>query len=379
MNSKPTPFVLHTRVVSGAGGGPEKTILNSPRFLKDLGYDSACLYLHPPDDPGTALLKSRAKNYGAEFIGIEDRGPFDFSLVKKLIQICRERNVNIWHAHDYKSNALGLLVKRKIPDLKLITTLHGWVQKTWKTPLYYTIDKFCLSRYDHVIAVSQDLHEQAIRWRVPQAKLSLIHNAIDTTEFRRSMTKEQAREALGLPTNAFVLGGLGRLSKEKGFDLLIKAANELMSEGRNIELWIGGEGHEQESLEELISNAYPGKIKLLGLVNDPKVFFQALDLFVLSSLREGLPNVILEAMALETPVLSTKVAGIPLLIENQVHGHLIESNSVEALVHGIQTSIDLDLAPMTLKARERIKLEFDFLVRMGLVARIYENVLREKT
>ncbi len=373
MNSQSKPFVLHTRVVSGAGGGPEKTILNSPRFLKDLGYTSACLYLHPPNDPGTEMLRSRAAKYGAEFIGIEDKGPFDFSLLRKLVKVCHERKVEIWHAHDYKSNVLGLLVKRRIPSLRLITTLHGWVQKTWKTPLYYTIDKFCLSRYDEVIAVSDDLFDQALKLRVPQEKLSLIHNGIDTQEFKRSMTREEARKALGMPTDAFLIGGLGRLSKEKGFDLLIRAVENLIQEGLDLELWIGGEGQQREKLEQQFSGTASGRVKLLGLIEDPKVFFQALDLFVLSSIREGLPNVLLEAMALETPVLSTRVAGIPSLIAHQEHGVLIDSASADELIGGIKALHGENPAIMARNARTRIEADFDFQVRMQKIAAIYDG------
>ena len=92
---------------------------------------------------------------------IDDRGPLDFSLVKRFVKLCREQRVAIWHGHDYKSNLLGLLVRPHWP-MRLVTTVHGWVKFTWKTPLYYAIDRLCLPRYERVICVSDDLAEQCL-------------------------------------------------------------------------------------------------------------------------------------------------------------------------------------------------------------------------
>lgn len=374
----PRPLILHTRVVSGTGGGPEKTILNSPRFLRPLGYESSCLYLHPPGDAGLQVLRKRAEAAQAEFLGMEDRGPLDFSLVGKLVELCRQRQVAVWHAHDYKTNLLGLLVRRSIPEMKLVTTLHGWVLKTWKTPLYYTLDKFTLRNFDAVIAVSKDLFEQAQRWRVKPERLSLIHNAIDTTDFRRALSPAEARESLGMPTNAFVVGGLGRLSFEKGFDILIRAVDDLIQQGRKVELWIGGEGAERAALEELRKQlGYADTtMRLLGHLPDPRMFLQALDAFVLSSRREGLPNVLLEAMALEVPVVSTQVAGVPSLIDDREHGLLVPVEDPAVIAAAVCRLMDSDELSTSIvdNAKARIRKEFDFGQRMRRVAEVYAQI-----
>ena len=79
------PLVLHTRVVTGEGGGPEKTILNSPRFLRQLGYESICAYTHPPGDPGFDLLTQRAVRAEAPLESVPDRGPLDWQVVAALV------------------------------------------------------------------------------------------------------------------------------------------------------------------------------------------------------------------------------------------------------------------------------------------------------
>src|SRR5439155_19514908 len=89
------PMVLHVRVITGRGGGPEKTILNSPRFLRRLGYESKLAYLHPPGDPGFESIRQRGQSLEAEVLSVPDRGPFDVSVIRRLIRICREERVAI--------------------------------------------------------------------------------------------------------------------------------------------------------------------------------------------------------------------------------------------------------------------------------------------
>src|SRR4051812_16280741 len=109
------PVVLDTRVVTGRGGGPEKTILNSPRYLKPAGYRMLCAYMHPPNDPGFEDIRRRAEALGAPLLSVPDRGPLDLAVIPRLLNICRRERVAIWHAHDYKSNLLGVLLRRAWP------------------------------------------------------------------------------------------------------------------------------------------------------------------------------------------------------------------------------------------------------------------------
>src|SRR5438105_12970739 len=96
--------VLHTRVVTGSGGGPDKTILNSPRFMAASDYRLLCAYMHPPHDPGFEQLKKKAELWQAPLLSVSDRGPWDYRVVKQLLDICRRERVTVWHGHDYKSN-----------------------------------------------------------------------------------------------------------------------------------------------------------------------------------------------------------------------------------------------------------------------------------
>lgn len=371
------PMVLHVRVVTGHGGGPEKTILNSPRFLRKLGYQSKLAYLHPPGDPGINALIARGAALDAEVLSVPDRGPLDLSVLRSLLQICRQQQVEIWHAHDYKSNLLGLLL-RPFHRMRLVTTLHGWTNMSGRMPLYAKIDKWCLKYYAAAICVSRDLADECRRHRVSAERCHLVHNGIDTDDYRRQHSIAEAKRRLGAPDTGLLIGAVGRLSPEKGFDLLVRATAELRRSGYDLSLWIAGEGDARGELTRLIDELGAGDfVRLLGHVADPKLFYQAMDVYALSSLREGLPNVLLEAMALGAPVVATRVAGVPTLIEDDDSGLLVQPGSTIALTEGIRRLLDDQLLRerFSTAARRRVETEFSFALRMEKIVAIYDEVL----
>lgn len=370
------PMVLHTRVVTGTGGGPDKTILNSPRFLPELGYQSVCAYLHPPRDAGFDAIVQRARDWHAPLVSIPDRGPFDLSIVGKLRDACRQHRVAIWHGHDYKSNLAGLLARRRWP-MKLVTTVHGWVRHTWKTPLYYAVDRWCLPRYDKVICVSTDLYQRCMRLGVSENRCVLIENAIDTNMFFRAREANDAKRALAL-SGRFLIGAVGRLSPEKGFDVLIRAVGELAREGCDVELAIIGDGDERDALMQLIrSLGLADRAALVGFRPDLGGWYEAMDAFALSSRREGLPNVVLEAMAMSVPVVATNIAGLPKLIANEENGLLVEPDDVGALASSLRRLYDNAQlrARLGRTGRETIERRHSFANRMKKVTAVYDSVL----
>jgi glycosyltransferase involved in cell wall biosynthesis len=372
------PVVFDTRVVTGSGGGPDKTILNSPRFLDPLGYTMLCGYLYPPEDPGYAVLEQKADKYQAPLVSIPDRGPFDTSVVSALLGICRKYKVAIWHGHDYKTNALGLMLN-KFHRMKLVTTVHGWVHHTPRTPIYYKIDKWCLRRYEKVFCVSTDLYETCREIGVPDRKCELLDNGIDTVEYTRGQTSSAAKAVLGLPTTDLLVGGVGRLEAEKGFDVLIRSIHKLTTQGLAVRLVIVGEGSERTKLTALAAElGIADRVHLAGWQSDVRNYFEAMDLFALSSFREGLPNVLLEAMALEVPAVATRIAGIPKLIADQVNGRLVEPNDLDGLSSALSDVLRNPELRESYRqaARQTILTRFSFVARMERMKRVYDEMLK---
>jgi glycosyltransferase involved in cell wall biosynthesis len=371
------PLVLHARVVAGTGGGPDKTILNSPRRLADHGYDCLCLYLRPAGDEGFAALEQRARLRDAPLAVIDDGGPWDWRIVRQTLDLCRRRRATIWHGHDYKSNLLGLLVRRWHP-MRLVTTVHGWVHHTKRTPLYYAIDRWAIRRYERVICVSQDLADECQRCGVPKERIIPIDNAIEADDFARQRSIADAKRQLGWPAERLLIGAVGRLAEEKGFDVLIRAVGELASRSRDVGLAIAGDGPERERLAALIAElGLQDRVKLLGFLADPTEFYDAMDVYALSSRREGLPNVLLEAMAAGVPIVATRVAGVPTLIADGENGLLIEPGAAAPLVAALARVADHgELRERLGEAGRQVVLDrYSFARRMAKVAAVYDGLL----
>jgi glycosyltransferase involved in cell wall biosynthesis len=141
---------------------------------------------------------------------------------------------------------------------------------------------------------------------------------------------------------------------------------------------IAGDGSERSKLERIVRDLNLGdRVRLAGFQSDLRPYFEAMDLFVLSSLREGLPNVVLEAMALETPVVSTRVAGVPRLIADGENGLLVDCGDRVALTNCIERALrDEELRHTLARAGRRTIVErFSFALRMQKVAAVYDELL----
>jgi glycosyltransferase involved in cell wall biosynthesis len=382
IESGSSPLVLHTRVVSQTGGGPEKTILNSPRYLKKHGYDSICVYFRDPKDEGFDSIVARAESSSAPLIAVDDQGALDVGILRRLktvLDLVNNRPL-IWHGHDYKSNLFGLLLRQRNP-MPVVTTVHGWVLKTWKTPLYYAVDRWCLKRCDEVICVSTDLYNRCVQVGVDLTHLHEIDNAIALDDYQRKRTVDEAKNRIKLRSGRKLIGAVGRLSPEKGFDVLISALAKLTENGIDAGLVIVGSGPEEQNLKQLIEQCDLGdRVLLTGYAIDPRPYFEAMDVFALSSRREGLPNVLLEAMSLSIPVVATNIAGVPKLIKDKQNGLLVRHSDPTELAHAIESilrdsSLSSKLAESGLNT---IQQRFCFDRRIERVTEIYESYAIKK-
>jgi len=372
---RPRQRVLHLRTVSGKGGGPEKTLLNNPRFLSD-EYDVRLAYVRPEVDAEYDMPR-RAESMGVQLADIPERCGTDPRTVWRLAREIVRFRPHLLHAHDYKTNLLGVALARcfRIP---VVTTLHGYVTRGGRLELYYLADRMALPLMDHVVSVSPDLDRQAGAVRVPPSRRSMLENGIDTDDFRRRLNVAAAKKRLGLHSGQAVIGAVGRLAPEKGFDVLIRATASLAKSGVDLVLLIAGTGEEDQPLRELAEQiGVADRVRLLGHVGDPRTLFEAMDVFVLSSYREGLPNVLLEAMALEVAVVATRVNGVPRLVRDGENGLLVEAGSHDELSAAIGRLLGDDATRHRLgqAGRATVESNYSFGRRMAKMRRVYERVL----
>lgn len=368
------PKVLHVRVIANAGGGPDKTIIRSAQYLDPMRYRMLTAYIHPKGSREFKTFSQQAAKLRCQLIEIPESGPINTSTYNALLKICREQSINIWHGHDYKSNLLGLLISRKLPDIKLVTTVHGWTCETLRTKLYYHVDNYCLKHYDEVVVVSPKLYEHCRnKLKIDASKLTYIPNAIRPEEYQQTHTRDQARAQLGIDTAGTVIGVVGRLSAEKGVDRAI----DLMAKLPHCHLHLIGDGPERENLEKQAQKlGISDRVRFWGWQTSSQMFYQAMDLLLLPSHTEGLPNVVLEAMTMTVPVASTDVGGVRDLLDDGRCGLILPTEQPAAWAGMIETYLaDQALLQQTaLLARQRILTHFTFESRMQRMMRVYDKL-----
>jgi glycosyltransferase involved in cell wall biosynthesis len=300
--------------------------------MRPLGYLERAAYLNTPGDEEFEHVVTEAARYGCPLERIPDRFPLDPRPLRALADLCRRLQVRIWHGHDYKSNLYGLLLRKRL-GFQLVSTVHGWVHHTVRTPLYYAIDRWCLRRCDQVIAVSSELHQRCLEIGVAAERLSQIDNAVDVQAFARAAEDPEA----GVEGRRLVFGALGRLEPEKGLEVLIEAFESLLERGVDAELRIAGDGSELQRLgERVAASAHSSRIALIGFCPDVAEFHRELDVFVLSSRREGMPLALLEAMAAGLPVVATRAGGVAEVLADQEGGTVVDVDDAVALADGME-------------------------------------------
>ncbi len=370
--------ILHVRVVSNCGGGPDKTIMRSAQYLDPARYRSTAAYMYPRDDESFEALRNQATQEQCDLVELPEKGALDWDTLRRLVQLCQQRHIRIWHGHDYKSNLLGLLVKRQCPGLKLVSTVHGWTWDTLRTKLYYHLDNHCLKRYDEVIVVSPTLYDHCLKLGISADRLTYIPNAIRPEEYVRRQTPLQAKSQLSIltedqPSASLVIGVVGRLSIEKGVDRAVKAMPHLP----HAQLHLIGDGPQRESLERLARQLnVHDRVVFHGWQTSSQRFYEAMDLLLLPSHTEGLPNVVLEAMAMGVLVAATDVGGVRDLLDDGRCGVILPTEQPDQWPAMIQSQMaDVSLCHQKVQqARQRIETHFTFASRMTRMMQVYDRL-----
>ena len=370
--------VLHLRTSSDSGGGPEKTIINTGRLIDSELFTYLIGYLrHRSHD--LSPVAAWAGEAGLDWTEFPGRRLFDVAQFSAILRFIRDRGVDILHSHDPKTDCLAVLLRLFRPGLKLVTTLHGWIHRqSFKSGLYLWLDKKSLKIFDRVIAVSAEIEAQA---RAHGADTVLLHNAIDTDLWRPRMI-EQPRWPIR-SAGSFMVGYIGRLSPEKGALDFIRAAALVIEKNSHIRFVIAGQGPEEPAAHELTRQmGLEERVRFLGQVDSRHIIglYAQLDAVLSPSYTEGMPNNLLEACAMEVPVVATRVGGVGDLIRHGQSGLLHEAGDIRGMAESI---LALSGQPETARAfgrraRETVVEAFSFKDRVQRLQTIYQDLVRIK-
>ncbi len=251
----------------------------------------------------------------------------------------REYRPHIVHSRNW--GALEAVVAAKLAGVPVaIHSEHGYeVDMFAGLPLRRRLfRRAAYSMADAVFALTRELRDFHARqaW-VRRDRIGVIYNGVDTERFAPSSESRIAvRRELGLPEASFVVGSVGRLVPIKDHATLLKAATVLVGKGVNVRVLLVGSGPERERLESCAKGPLADRVCFAGDSDRIPEMLNAMDVFVLPSLGEGMSNTLLEAMACALPVIATTVGGNPEIIEKEEHGCLFAPGDAEWLAEKLK-------------------------------------------
>jgi glycosyltransferase involved in cell wall biosynthesis len=264
----------------------------------------------------------------------------------QLARHVHDEAADIIHSHGYKGDILLGLLPKRLRSIPLVATLHGYtdVGGLNRISLYHRVDRLALRRADRVVLVHRGMLASRGLNRLHDPRWRIIENGIP----QLSRTSAVAPLADLDPdivrfcqNGAVVIGAIGRLSQEKGFDVMIRAIGDIVRERDHVVAVILGEGSQRPMLEGIARNLGLGKRLLMpGYRSNAEDYLSLFDVLVLPSLTEGLPIVLLEAMQAAVPIVATRVGGVPDVLDQGQGGLLVEPGNSTALAKAIRTCLD---------------------------------------
>jgi glycosyltransferase involved in cell wall biosynthesis len=273
------------------------------------------------------------RSFGVAVQVVSEQGKSFRALIAECSALVRPWNIQVLHSHNYKENLIALSLSHVCNVPHLVRTEHGHPEpySIVRNPKHWCVlaanrlaAKYTAAK---IISVSSDLGEYWRRHANPR-NVAVLRNAVDLERVKSSYSQAEAKQRLGIPGENFVVGIAARLECIKRHDLFVATARYLAEQIPQSNFVIAGGGRQKEVLQQLIvTSGLQERVALLGERTDVYDVLRAMDVLLICSDHEGIPMVMLEAMALGVAVVSRKVGGIPEVIRDGVNGILVSSDS----------------------------------------------------
>jgi len=360
-------------------GGPGKGIL---QFLRCGGNELAQPIIVSFDTGSIEKWQFRdeVQKLDTPFLALKQRMTYDPLLISQAYHLIKKHKVQILQSHGYKGHVLCLALKI-MAGLPWIAFVHGWTSEDFKIKLYSKLDRFILGFADRVVVVSESLKKQLNMNWIDGKKVRTIVNATDPSEYKELSIHRSVRDAHGIKDDEKVVGVIGRFSPEKGHKDFIDAFRLVREHIPDIKAMLVGEGQDKDLLMEKVKKyKLDEHVIFTGYQKQMVPYYLTFDLVVIPSLSEGMPNVALEAMLFEKPVVATDVGGIPEVVIDNITGRLVKPMNPELLADAIMNVIsDSELMSQYGKAgKKRILSEFNPKTRVDKIISLYRELLSEE-
>ncbi len=326
--------------------GFEVYMLDLSNSLLKKGYTPVVLAWEPSKPESEVMRGITIQRFHMPSLFTKYRYPQIAYLSIRIIFSSLRHNIRIIHAHDYLPG-LAASLAGKILRVPVAVTFHLPINKTsWRTRsktspsniIEYLLQKFYIKNVSVTLCVCKFTLFESLKLGFPQNKLKVIYSWTRKEDLAKTENKDKVLQKYEMKKRPFALS-VGRLDeKQKAFSLLINAFKILGEKHIDLDLVLVGKGPDEVMYKRLIQKrALQTRIHLLGKVSDEELacLYKSCDLFVLSSNFEALPLVLLEAMSYGKPVVATNTGGTNEIIENNLNGVLVETNT-ESIVKGIE-------------------------------------------
>jgi len=312
----------------------------------------------------------------------------DLLTVIELTYFLRKNYYHIVHTHNSKAGFLGRLAASMAGVPVIIHTVHGFSfheqEPLWRQSLFRNLEKLASYFCDKMIFISQPLVDWALKdGVVKQDKIVKIYSGIDLDQFRPLTDDERdsARKKWNIGENDSVIGIVSKLWEGKGHEVLIETFGEIKNEIKGAMLIIVGEGYLENNLRDLVNRlGLTDSVLFTGFQADIPEIIASFDIAVLPSFFEGMGRVLLEAMAMEKPVVASRVGGIPDLVKDGINGFLTTPGDTKGLAEALKKLLnDKKLAiSMGKEGRKRVTDKFSAETMVRSINNVYTECLVKK-
>ena len=361
--------VLHL-CESSETGGAESVLIRLVEGLDKNRYRSVVCLL------SDGWLKVELEKRRIETVVIPQPHSFDVRWLFQAFRLLKEHHIHVMHSHEFATNVYAALLSM-VTGVPVVATAHGknYYGDKWRRRAAYRFT----ARHSAMVAVSNDLKRFLTeRIGIPPRDIRVVHNGIDLRHYSVNVANADIRADLGIGTGQRVIGTVGNLFAVKGQTYLLRACKAVASAYPNFVLLVAGEGEQLGPLQEEASDlGIAGNVRFLGFRDDVPSLLQAMEVFVLPSLSEGLPLSILEALALEKPVVATNVGGIPEIVQDGLTGFLVPPRNPETLADKILLLLRYPemAAELGRAGRKRVEEAFDVTKMIQEYQLLYEDRL----
>lgn len=364
---EPVPLRVLAIIDTVQVSGPGKQLAASVEALAAQGVLCRILVYRRrgrPVSPYEEFLRAR----GIDHVVVEEQGRLDLGAIARTREAVRAFAPDIVQTHGYKPGAIVFALRLARGRLRWVAFYHGATAENLKVRAYHALDQRIMRTADAVVVMSA-AHHRAFGDRASRAHL--IHNAVLRPAVPDAVAARAATSD-GVPRLVVV----GRLSHEKGVDVLLEACALLNTRGQPFALRIVGDGPDREILSERIrALGLERSVTFVGHVADPDPEYARADLLVIPSRSEGLPNVLLEAMRFDLPAVATRVGAIPEVLSDPSAGVLCEPGDAQGLVEAITGALRPGIAESGSAARQAIMRDFSLPARCERLRSLYTAVV----